>query len=338
MITTADDALHPPGSDDFWWSETYYFNFDAPEAGLSCIVYPWLRANLGVATCGVAVWQGFATSPFQMRLYDWQQQLPMPEGGLPDVAFANGVTIECLQPLLVYRLRYNSPPSMRQKTSFDVTWEGIAPPYEVLAQDLRFLGKGHYDQLGHAKGWLQIDEERYVVDSYVGRDRSWGPRPDLGDQMGYATTTLGVASPDVGWHILCAGSSEHEYACIGGVMLVDGQVGRLVTAAREVLRRHDSGRPEVVRVTGVDEAGRTLDVTGEAVNGAPFHARPNLFSWVTAMHWEGSWDGRDTSFYGQDQDAWSFSLYRDRVRQGRFAMGTSEPTTMSLPIGNAPTQ
>jgi len=121
-------------------------------------------------------------------------------------------------------------------------------------------------------------------------------------------------------------------------MLVDGQVGRLVTAAREVLRRHDSGRPEVVRVTGVDEAGRTLDVTGEAVNGAPFHARPNLFSWVTAMHWEGSWDGRDTSFYGQDQDAWSFSLYRDRVRQGRFAMGTSEPTTMSLPIGNAPTQ
>jgi hypothetical protein len=97
VITAADDALHPPVSDELWWSETYYFNFDAPEADLSCIVYPWLRANLGVATCGVAVWQGFVTSPFQMRLYDWQQQLPMPDGGLPDVTFANGVSIECRQ-------------------------------------------------------------------------------------------------------------------------------------------------------------------------------------------------------------------------------------------------
>ena len=337
MITPADDTLHSPISDDFWWSETYYFSFDAPEAGLSCIVYPWLRANLGISSCGVAVWQGFATSPFQMRLYDWQQQLPMPDGGLPDVTFANGVSIECLEPLMRYRLRYTSPAAIRQKTAFDVTWEGIAPPYEVLKHDLRFLGKGHYDQLGHARGWLQIDDERHVVDSYVGRDRSWGPRPDLGDGMGYATTTLGVASPDYAWHLMCAGASESDYACVGGVMIVGGEVRQLGMAAREVLRRHSSGRPEVVRVTGVDETGRRLDVIGEAINGAPFHARPNLFSWVTAMRWEGNGDDRGISFYGQDQDAWSFNLYRDRVREGRFAMGVEAPAS-TLPIGNAPTQ
>lgn len=337
MITAADDAMHTPVTDDFWWSETYYFNFDAPEAGLSCIVYPWLRANLGVATCGVAVWDGFATSPFQMRLYDWQQQLPMPEGGLPDVSFANGVSIQCIEPLMKYRLRYSSATSIRQKTSFDVTWEGIAPPHEVLTQDLRFLGKGHYDQLGRARGWLQIDDERYVIDSYVGRDRSWGPRHDLGDGMGYATTTLGVASPELAWHLMCAGSSDDDYTCVGGVLYVDGEMRRLQTATREVLRRHASGRPEVVRVSGVDQKGRRLHVTGEAVNGAPFHARPNLFSWVMAMHWEGSGDDRGVTFYGQDQDAWSFNLYRDRVREGRFEMGAVESTT-SLPAGNASTK
>lgn len=321
MITPADDALHVPVTDDFWWSETYYFNFDAPESGLSCIVYPWLRANLGISACGVAVWQGFATSPFEMRLYDWQQQLPMPTGSLPNVTFANGVSIECLQPLMRYRLRYTSPASIRQPVSFDVMWDGIAPPYEVLKRDLRFLGKGHYDQLGHAHGWLQIDDERHVVDSYVGRDRSWGPRADLGDGMGYATTTLGVASPDFGWHLMCAGASERDNECVGGVIAIDGTVRHLATGTREVLQRHISGRPEVVRVTGIDETGRQLDVTGEAINGAPFHARPNLFSWVTAMRWEGHGHDRGVSFYGQDQDAWSFNLYRDRVLQGRFAMG-----------------
>lgn len=333
MITVADDALHPPTSDDYSWSETYYFNFDAPEAGLSCIVYPWLRTNLGIATCGVAVWQGFATSAFEMRLYDWQQQLPMLDGGLPNVAFVNGVTIDCLEPLHQYRLRYDSPPSVRQKTSFDVLWTGIAPPYELLNQDLRFLGKGHYDQLGHARGWLQIDDDRFVVDSYVGRDRSWGPRADLGDGMGYATTTLGVASPELAWHIMCAGASEEQYASVGGVMLVDGQVRKL-TATREVLRRHFSGRPEIIRVSGTDDTGKPLDVTGEAINGAPFHARPNLFSWVTAMRWE----GQGTTFYGQDQDAWSFNLYRDKVRAGQFAMGAAAPAIKPLHIDSAPTQ
>jgi hypothetical protein len=104
-----------------------------------------------------------------------------------------------------------------------------------------------------------------------------------------------------------------------------------VTAAREVVRRHSSGRPEVVRVTGRNETGRTLDVTGNAVNGVPFYARPNLLSCVTALQWHGRWGDRSTSFYGQDQDAWSFSLYRDQSTKDGSRWARQRPPRRRYP-------
>ena len=31
-FTPADDELHEPTTDDFWWSETYFFQFHIPDA------------------------------------------------------------------------------------------------------------------------------------------------------------------------------------------------------------------------------------------------------------------------------------------------------------------
>lgn len=310
MFTPADDELHVPTTEDFWWSETYFFQFHIPEPRISVALYPWLRANLGMCAAGVAIWDDTADLPWEMLLWDWQWQLPMPEGKLPNISIANGIEIECLEPLQRYHIRYRSPAETDRRVELDFTFTGIHAVYPISMDALTWVGTGHYDQMGRVTGRLELEGVAYDFDEFSIRDRSWGARPDMGDGIGYSAYSFAVADENDGVHAIwaCAGSGDLTF--VGGVRVIDGETIRLRNGRRIVERAKGTGKPDVMEVTFEDENGGVYSAHGRCLNGGPFHPRPNLFAWTSLVEWER--DGR--VFYGGDQDIWSYNLWRDYRR------------------------
>ena len=79
LLTERDDDLHPPASDDRWWSETYWFSFDQPGADLSATIYPVFRPNASVCSLAVYLWDASGSTPWTARYGRSYWHLPMPE-------------------------------------------------------------------------------------------------------------------------------------------------------------------------------------------------------------------------------------------------------------------
>src|SRR5688500_7371402 len=119
------EVLHAPSNETFWWSETMWFSFFVAERRLSCTICPWFRQNLATCGCGIAIWDGTACAPWEMRYYDWQWQLPWPDRTGDTYNFANGYAMEALVPGRKYRLRYEPPAALawsRREARFDVVF------------------------------------------------------------------------------------------------------------------------------------------------------------------------------------------------------------------------
>ncbi len=102
-----DDEFHPPTSDDPEWTETCWFTFTVPERNLSGQLYPYFKANQGVAAGGAFFWDGRGERP-ETCLYAKQfWHLPLPDQPLTDITLANGIRYRCLEPQrrLGHRLR-----------------------------------------------------------------------------------------------------------------------------------------------------------------------------------------------------------------------------------------
>ena len=86
MEPHAHDRFHPPTSNDPYWTETCWFTFAVPERKLSAQLYPFLRPNQGVTSCGAFVWDDSASDLWNC-LYAknlWHVPLP-PAADLADL-------------------------------------------------------------------------------------------------------------------------------------------------------------------------------------------------------------------------------------------------------------
>ena len=92
LLTERDDDLHPPATDDRWWSETYWFSFDQPGVDLSATIYPVFRPNAGVCSLAVYLWDASGSTPWTARYGRSYWHLTMPETPLTDLRL-EGLTL-----------------------------------------------------------------------------------------------------------------------------------------------------------------------------------------------------------------------------------------------------
>ncbi|HEX7094468.1 MAG TPA: hypothetical protein VF183_01205 [Acidimicrobiales bacterium] len=300
-----DDELHPPTSDDPYWTETCWFTFTVPERRLSGQLYPFFRPNQRVVAGGAYFWDDTGNQLWNCLYAKNFWHLPMPEQPLSDITLPNGIRYRCVEPLHRYEVRYDDPDG--DELHVDLTFTSVAKPH--------YLGTSHIDQPGRYQGTIVLRGEEIAVDAYGFRDRSWGPRSQFGTTLmssgaahgGYSYAT---ASERDGFHTI---TMDFGDGCrsIHGYLLHDGEWAKLASATREVTERSpDTGFPLRVRITGVDELGRELHAEGRCLNQLAFPINPNLFTVNCLTEW--NFDG--ITAFGEDHDNWSAAGIRAFAR------------------------
>ena len=183
-------ATHPPESDlilplpaagESWdphTVHTHYFGFSIPQAALGAFLYVRYQPAFPLAQGGVCIFRGFDNlSPLDVEFLDYEITMPWPKIDGSAITTANGFAIEFLEPGTKARIRYESADG---RTRFDVLQTAVTPlfarghviPGEELRSDPA-RGPGGSEQFMHCTGELVLRGERFDVDCYAARDRSW---------------------------------------------------------------------------------------------------------------------------------------------------------------------
>jgi len=164
--TVADPSPH--------WSDGYYFTLGDDRGRYAWFMGFRLHANndvLDAFTCvSVAGDGGVRGRQHNMR---WSRRLR------PDIDSlrCGPVSIEIIEGLRT--LRTSCAPN-RHGQSYDLVWEGIAPPYNedhvrIFVNGRLQSDRSNYLQCSNVSGWIDIDGRRVEVDGWCGvRDHSWG--------------------------------------------------------------------------------------------------------------------------------------------------------------------
>jgi hypothetical protein len=202
MIAThpgsSDLILPRPGAGEEWdpyTIHTHYFGFSVPEAKIGAFLYVRYQPAFPLCQGGVAIFRGTQNySALDIDHLDYQMTMPWPEVDGNRITTPNGLSIEFLEPGRVARLTYSAG-----DTSLDITQTAVTP---LLARGHIMPGEEHHhddpgrspggsEQFMHAVGELVLNGEKFAVDCYAPRDRSW--RQIRKENRG------GVPVPPVGW-------------------------------------------------------------------------------------------------------------------------------------------
>ena len=305
-IPSPDDEFHPPAEHDPEWMETCWFTFTVPERRLSGQLYPFFNHGLQVAAAGAYFWDEQGDQVWNCRYAKNFWHLPFPDTPLSDLTLANGIRYRCLEPGQRYAVRYDDPDG--DEVSVDLTFTGVAAAHR--------LGSSHLDQPGRYQGTIRLHGETIPVDSYGFRDRSWGHRTQFGGTLqgsgaaggGYSYAT---ASERDGFHVITMNFGD---GCVGihGHLVRDGEWAELKGVRRTIAERDPAtGFPTVVRISGEDALGRSLEAEGRCLNRLVFPINPNLLT-VNCLT---EWTFGDVTAYGEDHDNWSAASIRAAARR-----------------------
>jgi hypothetical protein len=308
ILTAADDGFHVPATDDPWWQESTWFYFMVPERRLSCTIYPWVRANQGILGGGVMIWDHTGRTPWDAVHWNYEWNYPYPEpGDLRDITFPMGISVQVLEPLRTYRLRYEHP-----DCSIDVVWDATIDAHVVGSDDYdNGAFAVHLDQQGRVTGRLVLAGEEIRVDCYATRDRSWGRRvPQRGMHMGFD-----IAIGETGGFVVYADEQTPGAPLLPGLGYLwrDG-TRAAIASGRRVLER-DGVWPARIVVEATDELGRSFEAVGDPVNWIACQNIPTMMNLLSLTRFTVSAeDGTTTELYGDIQDIWDVEEYRSFSR------------------------
>ena len=309
MIVPEDDHFHPR-SDDPYWNESAWFAFNIPERSLSGFVYFFHRPNMRYTTGGAAVWDPSGEEIYDCLYYDMGNVFPMPPGcDMYDFSLPNGLTVECIEPLRKFTLRYGGNDSYYTAAGcqMDLTWESFLPPHRTgqpEGQQEWAPAKQHYEQPGRMKGTVTVGGETLQVDCWSMRDHSWGVRKLVKNPRGFFP--WGIASEKSGFQVYAMSDLPIESDPVSGVplriaagwYLKDGMYGTLTSGECRTTERRPDGRPLRMEMSAVDSLGRMLRVTGRAKNCLSTVLYPFMMQWWVMFEWE--LDGQ--TCYGENMD------------------------------------
>ena len=158
-----------------------------------------------------------------------------------------------------------------------------------------------------------MDGERYDVDCYSMRDRSWGPRKLLPVRLCYpwaaAADDHSFLAPSVSQYPLATDpifDTEERVMAGSGWYLRDGVKACLAEGTLKTLERGPDGRPLRQVIEAVDELGRPLRAVGQTRNLLKLSVYGNWFDWYSLAEWE--FDG--VRAFGEIEDYHPFDIYR----------------------------
>ncbi|WP_236731976.1 DUF7065 domain-containing protein [Mycolicibacterium peregrinum] len=296
----SDDGLHESGS-EFYFNETYWFSFFAPERGLGGWLYSGIRPNAGVTTGGCWIWDSSGTDPWEIPFFEQFNWLKPPTSSdAHQLVLPNGNTVTTAEPGQAYDLVFDDRDRLEARLRFTGTERPVplrpgTPPYPKAS---------HFDQTGHVGGHLLLDGQRIDIDCYAMRDRSWGPRRERGYRpMAYTwladahTSLLTYATPDEG-----RDGTDSVYA---GYLRRNGAVGYLVSGVRQVRRDPRKHWITDISIDVIDGDGRPFSAHGRAVSRMIL---PTATSVCVNSLMAFTVDG--TIIHGEDQDVWPMNAWR----------------------------
>jgi hypothetical protein len=309
------DAVHDlghPVEGDAAWSESYYFNgFDrASDSGFFTRI--GIRPNEGTMDVGMSVWLPSGELG-EYRAHREQRKMVDSTLEVGDVRY------ELRDAMRSWRLTFDGDviarpcvPGASQERHAHVAlaldFESCTPPIgtdgsgrsgprsaEATAA-ASTVGKGHFEQAGLWRGWLEVDGRRLEWSSaYGNRDRSWGPRRWGGPRM---------------WRWFSINVDEQLH--FGGIRLGTeaGELhrgwvwnnGRATSVAKWGVRTElegDALTQRVVHLDVLDKEGRTFRLRGDVLRVADIGAAGGTLVNEGLARWTyEDPDGADRSGYG----------------------------------------
>jgi hypothetical protein len=309
---------------------THYFGLSVPEAQLGAFIYVRYQPAFPLCQGGVCIFRGFDNvSPLDIDFLDYQLTMPWPNIEASTITTANGLRIEFLEPGRTARVTYCSNDG---RTTIDVVQTALTP---LLARGHVVPGEeDHHDparspggseQFMHCTGELVVNGERFDVDCFAPRDRSW--RQVRNERQGGA-----AAVPPVGWSPMCFGEDlifnqvgfeapDTDPAWAGHYALppdrplhlfawlyADGEPRQITRVRRNVLEYHPTMHMALrQQIEAEDAQGRSYHFAGEAIAMAAIPAWPNIGFHDSVYRWEDQ-HGRIT--HSTYQELWNDTYQR----------------------------
>ncbi len=309
------DYFYTDMSDDPYWTESSWFSWALPEAGINGFFYNHFRPNMNCMLGGPAMWDRFGQHVWDFLFFDWQAMRVLPQGKFGvdynkyDFVTPWSMSIRMLEPLKKYQLGYD-----REGFKLDLIFTAVAPPHMMSAmnpEQLKGAFKTHFEQPGRIQGTVQLDGQHYDVDCFSVRDGGHGPRfLEKSPPGGYAWST---ADEKNGWHILAPNATTgHTTKALAGYLLRDGEMASIVEGSRRVLERNGA-RPCAVEIKARDKLGRELHAIGREQAPAEFMLFPDRGQWWSLYQWD--YDGFKNAV-GEDQEYYGIQEFRRWHRAG----------------------
>jgi hypothetical protein len=313
---------------------THYFGFSVPEAQIGGFLYIRYQPAFPLSQGGVGVFRGLDNHELlDIDHLNYEMTMPWPEIDGSAITTANGLRIEFLEPGSVARTTYDSGDG----TSLDLTHTAVTPllvrghvmPGEEDHHDPS-RSPGGSEQFMRVTGELVLDGERFDVDCFAPRDRSWRqvrverrgavPVPPVGWSPMYFGDDLifnqiSFEAPDTnprwtGVYQMPPDRPTHHFA-----WLVQGDETKdIVRVRRDVLEYHPRLHMAVRQeIEAEDEDGVVHRFHGEAIAAAPLPAWPNVSFHDSVYRWE---DEQGRVAHATYQEIW-FDRYQ-RAMKGRI--------------------
>jgi hypothetical protein len=308
---------------------THYFGFSIPEARIGAFIYIRYQPAFPLSQGGVGIFRGtHNVNAIDMDHLDYEITMPWPQVDGNTITTTNGLRIEFLEPGRVARLTYEN---VAAETSFEVVQTAVTPLLargHIVPGEEQHTGatSGGSEQFMHCQGELVLHGERFDVDCFAPRDRSWRqvrvekhgavPSPPIGWSPMYfgddlVFNQISVEAPDTdptwaGIYEFPEGRPTHHYAWI----VEDGETYDIVRVRRNVLEQQPVTYATLRQeIEAEDERGKIHRFTGEALATATMPAWPNCSFHDSVFRWE---DEQGRVAHATYQELW-FDTYQRAV-------------------------
>jgi hypothetical protein len=292
----ADEYFHAVGEDRSW-SESYYFNFTDPTLEIGAFTRMGFRPREGWADALHAVYLPGGRVAFTYgRRTDITPEV-VESMGAGDLAVAD-LTLRRGEPFGSWGMVYSGDaqvmddPTVMLAATKDrpADWCSVTP----LAMDVTFTGaasphyarggsQGHFEQTGQVRGTIVVGDERWEVEGFGVRDKSWGPRTWQAPS-GSASKAAQPASVTQGCFINWFSMNFGADVALGGTC---GRVADGSMRGKGWIQRHgevteltevtmttvfDPSNPLIhtsVQLTAIDAGGDTVVVDGTVLTICP---------------------------------------------------------------------
>jgi hypothetical protein len=279
ILDERHDLAHPVEGDSAW-SESYYFNAYDPVTDTGLFTRIGVRPNEGTMDVGLSVWLP-GTELAMVR--GVRPQHEMTDRDL-EVA---GVRYERITPMQEWRLTCDADAVVRDlaarqehrptRLRLDLVFRALSPAIGsdgqgrsgagASAATRQMVGKGHLEQAGRWRGWIEADGRRHELGEARGnRDKSWGPRRwggprmwrwfsiNVGDDVHFGGIRIGTDAGDLhrGWVWRDGQHASIRAWDVASELAADGTTHRASRVrASDALGRVHELRGEILRVAGV---------------------------------------------------------------------------------------